>query len=288
MPYGKVKVDSIETSTQTVTVDNLLKTGDLSTSTSSTSTTTAATSSAVKSAYDLANSALPKSGGTMSGEIVFSGAQTFPGTGPGTVTSVDVSGGTGLTSSGGPVTNSGTITVDLDNTAVTPGSYTYASITVDQQGRLTAASNGVTPLTSSAIGVTVQGYDADTAKLDVTQTFTAAQTFSSGASDSAGSYRIIPQNSKTSSYTLVAADTGKHISITTGGITVPASVFSVGDVISIYNNSGSNQTITQGGSTTLRQAGTANTGNRTLAQYGVATVLCVASNTFVISGAGLS
>ena len=58
--------------------------------------------------------------------------------------------------------------------------------------------------------------------------------------------------------------------------------------MTIYNNSGSNQTITQGTSVTLRSAGTANTGNRTLAQYGVCTVLCVASNTFVISGAGLS
>lgn len=106
--------------------------------------------------------------------------------------------------------------------------------------------------------------------------------------DSAGNVRDIPQNAKTSGYTLIISDAGKHISITTGGVTVPASVFSAGDAVSIYNNSGSNQTITQGASTTVRLAGTATTGNRTLAQYGICTVLCVASNVFVISGAGLS
>lgn len=108
-----------------------------------------------------------------------------------------------------------------------------------------------------------------------------------GAQGTAGPLTI-PQNSKTASYTLIASDTGKHISITTGGVTVPASVFSAGDAVTIFNNSGSSQTITQGASTTLRQAGTSNTGNRTLAQYGICTVLCYASNSFVISGAGLS
>lgn len=97
----------------------------------------------------------------------------------------------------------------------------------------------------------------------------------------------IPQNSQTSAYTLVVGDAGKHVNITTGGVTVPSGVFSVGDAVSIFNDSTSDQTITQGSSVTLRQAGTANTGNRTLAQYGICTVLCVATNEFVITGAGL-
>jgi hypothetical protein len=106
--------------------------------------------------------------------------------------------------------------------------------------------------------------------------------------DSLGNLRSIPQNAKASAYNLAASDNGKHISITTGGISVLSGIFSIGDTVAIYNNSGSNQTITQGASVTLRQAGTGNTGNRNLAQYGICTILCVASNTFVISGTGIS
>lgn len=106
--------------------------------------------------------------------------------------------------------------------------------------------------------------------------------------DGIGSIRRIPQNAQTSTYTLVLSDVGKHISITTGGVTVPGSIFSVGDNVTIFNNSASNQTITQGGGVTLRAGGSTATGNRTLAAYGVATILCVAADVFVITGTGLT
>ncbi len=51
----------------------------LTNSTSSTSTTTAATPNSVKTAFDLANAALPKSGGTMTGDIVFNSGQSIAG-----------------------------------------------------------------------------------------------------------------------------------------------------------------------------------------------------------------
>ena len=110
-------------------------------------------------------------------------------------------------------------------------------------------------------------------------------------------YKSIPQNAQSAQYTLVLADMGKHISITTGGILIPGNTtgsapvaFPLGASISIFNNSTNNQTITFAASVTdtLYLAGTATTGSRTLAQRGVATLLKVAATVWVISGAGLS
>jgi hypothetical protein len=105
-------------------------------------------------------------------------------------------------------------------------------------------------------------------------------------SDIKGDVRAAPQNPQTTGYTTVAADAGKHVQVT-GNVAIGVSVHSTGDMITIFNNTAGNITITTT-STTVYFAGSAATGNRTLAQRGLATILCVGTNTFAISGAGLT
>lgn len=191
----------------------------------------------------------------------------------GTIT-VKNSTGTGIAVPAGKtmwVYNNGTNVVD----AVT---HLTSLTTVD----LTATNTTTTNLTATnltATNVSASGLNADNSVND-TGTIAAASP----------GLRGLPQNSQTASYTLALTDAGKHISITTGGVVIPANgsvAFPIGTAVVIYNNSGSSQTISIT-TDTLRQAGTANTGSRTLAQYGLATVVKVASTTWVISGAGVS
>jgi hypothetical protein len=153
-----------------------------------------------------------------------------------------------------------------------------ASLVIPRNTRIIAVSNG------TSIRPLAYLYEDGSGNLSVTNNIIAG----GSVSDGIGNLREVPPNSQSSSYTLQATDSGKYISITTGGVTVPSSIFSVGQTISIYNNSSSNQTITQGGGVTLRLVASTTTGNLTLAGYGIATILCVASNTFVVTGGGLS
>ena len=117
---------------------------------------------------------------------------------------------------------------------------------------------------------------------------TGNATFAGTVSDSKGDLRKIPNDTKTSAYVLVANDSGKVIRITTGGITVNNSVFAEGDVVTIINQSGSDQTITAGSGFTLYNSGDGSAGNRTLAGRGMATMMFAAADAAYISGAGLS
>ena len=156
------------------------------------------------------------------------------------------------------------------------GVLTYEDVTnVDSLGIVTAR-NGLR-VTQGGINVTAG-----------ISTFGGNITSSGSITDDKGDLRTIPASTKSSGYVLVAADTGKVIYISTGGVTINNSVHSGGDVISIINNSGSDQTITQGSGLTLYNTADASTGNKTLAGRGMATVWFASASIAYISGSGLS
>ena len=90
---------------------------------------------------------------------------------------------------------------------------------------------------------------------------------------------------KTTSYTLATADVGKYVQVGSGGsITIPDATFAEGDVISIFNNTSGNITITCT-ITTAYIAGTdSDKATMTLATRGVATILFISSTVCVVSG----
>ena len=105
--------------------------------------------------------------------------------------------------------------------------------------------------------------------------------------DSKGDLRDIPQNSQSSTYTLVASDAGKHIKAV-NNITIPSGVFSIGEAVTIINSQSNDITIIQGSSTTVYNTADGSTGNVTLAGRGMATFICTDSNYFYISGSGMT
>ena len=216
----------------------------------------------------------------------------------GTVTSVDVSGGTtGLTTSGGPVTSSGTITlagtlaVANGGTGITsfgsgiatflgtPSSANLATAVTDETG-----SGALVFATSPTLVTPVLGTPTSGTLSNCTVDGTVAAGFLS-----------IPQNSQSTAYTLVLADSGKHIfhpaaDATPRTYTIPANAsvaYPIGTAVSFINMSASDVTIAIT-TDTLYLSTDGSTGSRTLAQYGSATAIKITSTSWLISGTNLS
>jgi hypothetical protein len=176
-----------------------------------------------------------------------------------------------------------TLNQNTTGSAATLG--TARTITIGATGRSFDGSANIS-WTLADIGAAASGANTDITALNQSVTVTASGAI---AANSIG-YRGIPQNAQTSAYTLALADAGRHVSITTGGVIVPANgsvAFPIGTAVTVYNNSGTSQTISIT-TDTMYLAGTATTGTRTLAQRGVATILKVAATEWVISGGGLT
>ncbi len=200
--------------------------------------------------------------------------------------------GVNLTLSGNLTVNGTTTTVATTNTTVTDNLLELnsgAGSNANDAGILiergSTGDNAIIAWDESAdkfiVGTTTA---TNTATGDLT--ITAGSLVTGTVEDSKGYLRSIPQNTQGSTYTLVASDAGKHI-LASGTITVPDSVFSAGDAVTIVNNTGSDLTITKT-ITTMYLGTDATSANRTLSTRGIATILFASGTVAYISGAGLS
>ena len=189
--------------------------------------------------------------------------------------------GVNLTLSGDLTVNGTTTTINTTNLDVEDKNITLGK--VSSPSDTTASGGGITLKGASDKTITWSnstGYWEFSHSIEV-----AAGKF---FKDDKGNLRSIPANAQGGAYVAVAADAGKAIFISTGGVTLNNSVFAAGDAVTIINNSGSDQTITQGSGLTINNSADATTGNRTLAGRGMATIWFAGASDAYISGAGLS
>jgi hypothetical protein len=160
-----------------------------------------------------------------------------------------------------------------NNVAITGGTITGVTFTGDITGNVSGNAGTVTN------GVYLTAVQTLTNKT-ITGLASASTVKDSLGTDYTIGFRNIPQSLNT---TAAASDIGKHLYVS-ATTTVPSGVFVAGNEFLVVNSSGSTVTLTQGAGTTLRLGGTATTGSRTIAAYGVANVLCVGTETFYVTG----
>ena len=149
---------------------------------------------------------------------------------------------------------------------------------------------------SSAIQTQIDGKISPTSSNTLTNKTVdiSANTFTVDGTDAVG-FRNTPISSKSADYTLVMADSGKTIyhpasDNNTRTFTIPAHAsvaFPIGTVVTFVNLAAANLSIAIT-SDTMNLAADGTTGTRTLAQYGVATVIKLENTNWFIGGNNIS
>jgi hypothetical protein len=196
--------------------------------------------------------------------------------------------GAGYTGSTGYVGSLG-YTGSIGFTGSSIAGYTNSALTIST-GLSGTSFNGSAPITIAIdSSVTTNAGTQTLTNKTITGLTSTSTIVDGGASSYAIGFKAIPQSS-TASGNLVLTDAGKHVYVS-ASVTVPpnsTAAFDIGTVVTIMNSSGSAITVTQGAGVTLRLSGTTSTGNRTLAVYGLCSVIKAATNTWYISGSGVS
>jgi hypothetical protein len=174
----------------------------------------------------------------------------------------------------------------------TTSKVSIADLTVGRNVTATTFLGGLDTNVAAA-GLTVTGTtvaaDGTDTNIDLTLTpqgsgvVTTAATYSDGG----GKLRAIPQSgsAKTASYTLAVGDVGKFIEVgASGSITIPDATFAAGDVISIFNNTSGDITITCTITTAYIAGADADEASVDLATRGICTILFISGTVCVISG----
>lgn len=253
---------------------------------------------------------------TIGGNLVVSGTSNLVGTATlGVVSGATISGSsntitnvsltTGVTGTL-PVGNGGTGATSFTSGAVLKGSGTSAITTAtagtdyvkpDTASTFTAAqtfraANAIrSEAASTQDAIVVAGRAGGSSSYAITMTpatLSASRTvtFPDGGGNYTVGYRNAPAvGTQTGSYTLAIGDVGKYVQVGSGGsITIPDATFAEGDVVSVFNNTTGNITITCS-ITTAYIAGTdTDKASVTLATRGVATILFISSTVCVITG----
>ena len=215
---------------------------------------------------------------TGSGAAVFANTPTLitPNLGtPTTLVGTNITGtAAGLTA--GNVTTNANLTgmVTSVGNAASLGSFTSANLATaltDETGSGAAVFANSPTLVTPVLGTPASG---------------ALTNCTADGTNQVGYRNVPPSGTKTSSYTLVAADVGKFVELGTGGsVTVPAGVFAAGDVVSIFNNTSGTIACTCSAITDVYKAGTdTDISSFSITTRGVANILFITATRAVVTG----